>query len=139
MKLDEFFRCVGGDYGEAKARFQNDERIVRFLNMFPGDDSMQNLRNAMNAGDKTAKALVSRYIRYVGEGLVNIGNYIRPEIIFMGGGISNQGDWFIKRLQAYVTRYSYGGKRNPYIKVVKATLKNEAGILGAAALVAKSS
>lgn len=51
MKLDEFFRCVGGDYGEAKARFQNDERIVRFLNMFPGDDSMQNLRNAMNAGD----------------------------------------------------------------------------------------
>lgn len=43
MKLDEFFRCVGGDYGEAKARFQNDERIVRFLNMFPGDDSMQNL------------------------------------------------------------------------------------------------
>lgn len=51
MKLDEFFRCVGGDYGEAKARFQNDERIVRFLSMFPGDDSMQNLRNAMNAGD----------------------------------------------------------------------------------------
>ena len=42
MKLDEFFRCVGGGYGEAKARFQNDERIVRFLNMFPGDDSMQN-------------------------------------------------------------------------------------------------
>ena len=41
---------IGGDYGEAKARFQNDERIVRFLNMFPGDDSMQNLTNAMNTG-----------------------------------------------------------------------------------------
>ena len=53
MKLDEFFRCVGGDYGEAKARFQNDERIVRFLNMFPGDDSMQNLTNVINAGDTT--------------------------------------------------------------------------------------
>ena len=53
MKLDEFFRCVGGDYGEAKARFQNDERIVRFLNMVPGDDSMQNLTNAMNTGDTT--------------------------------------------------------------------------------------
>lgn len=44
---------VGGGYGEAKARFQNDERIVRFLNMFPGDDSMQNLTNAMNTGDTT--------------------------------------------------------------------------------------
>ena len=53
MKLDEFFCCVGGDYGKAKARFQNDERIVRFLNMFPGDDSMQNLTNAMNTGDTT--------------------------------------------------------------------------------------
>ena len=53
MKLDEFFRCVGGGYGEAKARFQNDERIVRFLNMFPGDNSMQNLTNAMNTGDTT--------------------------------------------------------------------------------------
>lgn len=49
---NEFFRCVGG-YGEAKARFQNDERIVRFLNMFPGDDSMQNLTNAMNTSDTT--------------------------------------------------------------------------------------
>lgn len=44
---------IGGDYGKAKARFQNDERIVRFLNMFPGDDSMQNLTNAMNTGDTT--------------------------------------------------------------------------------------
>ena len=44
---------IGGGYGEAKARFQNDERIVRFLNMFPGDDSMQNLTNAMNTGDTT--------------------------------------------------------------------------------------
>ena len=24
MKLDEFFRCVGGGYGEAKARLQNE-------------------------------------------------------------------------------------------------------------------
>ena len=44
MKLDEFFRCVGGGYGEAKARFQNDERIVRFLNMFPGDDTQSMAR-----------------------------------------------------------------------------------------------
>ena len=50
MKLDEFFHCVGG-YGEAKVRFQNDERIVRFLGMVPGDDSMQNLTTVINAGD----------------------------------------------------------------------------------------
>lgn len=51
MKLNGFFSSVGGDYGEAKARFQSDERIARFLRMFPGDDSMQNLSAAVSAND----------------------------------------------------------------------------------------
>ena len=69
MKLDEFFRCVGGDYGEAKARFQNDERIVRFLNMFPGDDSMQNLTNAMNTGDTTTAFCAVNTLKGVAQNL----------------------------------------------------------------------
>ena len=56
---------IGGDYGEAKARFQNDERIVRFLNMFPGDDSMQNLTNAMNTGDTTTAFRAVRTLKGV--------------------------------------------------------------------------
>lgn len=40
MKLNEFYSTIGGDYTEARARFQSDERIARFLKMFPGDDSM---------------------------------------------------------------------------------------------------
>ena len=51
MKLNGFFSSVGGDYGEAKARFQSDERIARFLRMFLGDDSMQNLSAAVSAND----------------------------------------------------------------------------------------
>ena len=51
MKLNEFYSTVGGDYTEAKARFQSDERIARFLKMFPGDDSMQNLSAAVAAND----------------------------------------------------------------------------------------
>lgn len=117
-----------------RAMEKHPESLMHEIAKKEGKVSGRTAFDAMHAGDKTAKTLVSRYIRYVGEGLVNIGNYIRPEIIFLGGGISNQGDWFIKRLQAYVTRYSYGGRRNPYIKVLAATLKNEAGIIGAAAL-----
>ena len=37
MKLNEFYSTIGGDYTEARARFQSDERIARFLKMFPGD------------------------------------------------------------------------------------------------------
>ena len=65
MKLDEFFRCVGGDYGEAKARFQNDERIVRFLGIFLFDDSFQNLTNALNSCDTTTAFCAVNTLKFV--------------------------------------------------------------------------
>ena len=81
MKLDEFFRCVGGDYGEAKARFQNGERIVRFLNMFPGDDSMQNLTNAMNASDTTTAFRAVHTLKGVALNLGQISHHIKTNIM----------------------------------------------------------
>lgn len=84
--------------------------------------------------DKTAIAVIKRYIKYVGAGLVNFANIFWPEVIIIGGGISNQGDNIIKPLQRYVSRNAYGAAYNPKIKVVAATLLNDAGIIGAAAL-----
>lgn len=86
------------------------------------------------SGDKVAIAVVKRYIKYVGTGLVVFANIFFPEVIIIGGGISYQGDYIIKPLQRYVSRNVYGAKYNPKIRVVAATLKNDAGIIGAAAL-----
>ena len=86
-------------------------------------------------GDKVAENVVKRYLRYVGIGLVNYANIFYPEVMIIGGGISNQGDAIIKPLQSYVSRNVYGKQYNPKIKVVCATLKNDAGIVGAACLV----
>ena len=85
-------------------------------------------------GDKTAIATLKRYIKYVGTGLVTFANLFFPEVIIIGGGISNAGDDIVKPLQRYVSRNIYGAQYNPKIKVVAATLKNDAGIIGAAAL-----
>lgn len=89
---------------------------------------------AAKQGDKTAKRVIARYLKYVGIGLVNFANIFYPEVIILGGGISNEGDVIIKPLQKYVSQNVYGAKYNPPIKVVAATLKNDAGIAGAAAL-----
>lgn len=91
------------------------------------------------SGDKTGVAVINQYAKYVAEGIINIVNLLRPDCVLIGGGISNAGDWFIDKIQRRVTRYSYGGRRNPYVKVKKAALKNDAGILGAAALAIKMS
>lgn len=74
-------------------------------------------------GDKVAIAVVKRYIKYVGIGLVNYANIFAPEVIIIGGGISNQGDNIIKPLQRYVSRNKYGAEYTPKVKVVAATLK----------------
>lgn len=90
------------------------------------------------ADDKVANSVVKRYIKYVGIGLVNYANIFAPEVIIVGGGVSNQGDNIIKPLQRYVSRNFYGSQYNPKVKVVAATLRNDAGIIGAAALCLKA-
>lgn len=89
---------------------------------------------AAKQGDKVANAVVKRYIKYIGMGLVNFANLFYPEIIIVGGGISKEGDVLVKPLQRYVSRNVYGSQYNPKIKVVAATLGNDAGIIGAATL-----
>lgn len=89
---------------------------------------------AAERGCKTAKSVIRKYLVYVGDGMVNLVNIFRPQIFIVGGGISKEGDKIIKPLQKYVNKYSYAPKYSPKVKVVPATLFNDAGILGAAAL-----
>ncbi|HHX49329.1 MAG TPA: ROK family protein [Clostridiales bacterium] len=90
--------------------------------------------DAERLGDAVGKKVVKKYLRYVGEGLVNLVNIFRPEIVLIGGGISNEGDALMKRIQRFVNRYSYGGENKTKVLVKKAELKNDAGIYGCLAL-----
>ena len=85
-------------------------------------------------GDRAAMEVVDRYIKYLGEGIVNFCNIFYPEIVLIGGGVSNQGDSLIKPLQSFVDTNVYGKEYNPKIKVTKAVLGNDAGIIGASLL-----
>ncbi|MDR1906522.1 MAG: ROK family protein [Clostridiales bacterium] len=87
-------------------------------------------------GDKAAREVVDKYIQYVGEGIVNLANIFRPELILIGGGISNEGDALILPLQEFMDKKCYGMiNGNPRVLVQKASLTNDAGILGAASLI----
>jgi len=84
--------------------------------------------------DKTAVSVLKKYIKYLGDGVTNFVNIFFPEVVVIGGGISNEGDFLIKPLQRYVSSHLYGKQYNPKVKVVKAALGNDAGIIGAASL-----
>lgn len=89
---------------------------------------------AAKKGDRAGKAVVKRYLNYVAEGIVDMINIFRPEVVLLGGGISHEGDYILKPIQRHINRYSYGAAyvKPPVIKL--ATLGNDAGIIGAAML-----
>lgn len=87
-----------------------------------------------SAKDKAAKDVVKTYLGYLSEGLVNVTNIFQPELICLGGGVSNQGKKLVKPLQRGIDKYSLPrfGKENTKVDI--AELGNDAGIIGAALL-----
>ena len=89
---------------------------------------------AMKQGDTAGAKVVSKYIKFLGEGIVNIINTLRPEVVILGGGVCAEGDYLLTPLNKFIRKYSYGGKYGPPTKLLTATLGNDAGLVGAAAL-----
>ncbi len=89
---------------------------------------------AAKNGDAAGQAVVDKYIQYISEGLVDIINIFRPEILIIGGGICNEGEYLLKPIREFLRKHSYGGSRHPEQKLAVAALGNDAGIIGAAFL-----
>ena len=85
-------------------------------------------------GDKTANKVVDLYVKYLGEGLLNFCNIFRPQVIVLGGGISNQKEYLKDKLEKYLEARNYGLKNAPKVEILIANFKNDAGIIGAATL-----
>lgn len=85
-------------------------------------------------GDPSANFVVNKYIKYLGEGILNFCNVFRPQIILLGGGVSNQGDYLIEKVKEYCGSRHYGYKNTPLVEIKCASLKNDAGVIGAASL-----
>ncbi len=104
------------------------------INENSGEANGKMVFDCAHAGDKTAKQLLDRYIRYIGEGIVNLINILQPEYVVVGGGISNQKDALIEPIKEYVSSRIYGAGRIECPRIVAARMGNDAGIIGAALL-----
>ena len=85
-------------------------------------------------GDVSAQIVIDTYVKYLSEGILNMCNIFRPQVILLGGGISNQGDYLVDKVVKYCEERNYGYKNTPKVEIRVATLKNDAGIVGAACL-----
>lgn len=93
----------------------------------------KNIFDCAKEGDAVAKALVDRFIDFMGQFFVNVANSFGVKVIVVGGGISKEGQWLADQLREIVVREMYAGERFAPA-IVMATLGNDAGVIGAAML-----
>lgn len=74
------------------------------------------------------------YIHEVAGGIQSLMMVFMPEVIAIGGGLSNAGSVLVDAVRAAVEQTSAYQKYCPFTRIVQAHFRNDAGVIGAAAL-----
>ena len=88
---------------------------------------------AAKGGDQAAIDVLNRYNYYIADGITNIANILQPEVIVLGGGLSNEGDYLLNPITERVRKDVFC-KQVPLPLIKISNLRNDAGIIGAALL-----
>lgn len=90
---------------------------------------------AAQRGDKTAQAVVDRYIADLACGTANLVNIFFPEVVAFSGGIANQGEALLTPLREQVRAMTFGSAYAvKHTRIESCTLGYRAGVIGAALL-----
>ncbi len=90
--------------------------------------------DAMRKNDQEGIKLVNTYIEYLACGIANIINIFQPEVLSIGGGISNEKHYLLDPLMQLVDKEQYTRNNSAKTVVKIAEMGNDAGIVGAAGL-----
>ena len=82
--------------------------------------------------ERKAKQVMDESLEMFSVGIASLMNILNPEIIVIGGGLSNLPVY--RQLNRWTKKYTVDGLRK-YVKIVKNKLGDSAGVYGAAALV----
>ena len=94
--------------------------------------------DAAKEGDPAAAELLADLGTWVGEGAASVTAVLDPELIVIGGGVADAGDLLLEPARAAFRRQLTGRGHRPEARFALASLGNDAGIIGAAALAAES-
>lgn len=88
--------------------------------------------DAMRLGDECATKVCNTYMEYIAIGTVNLVNIFQPDLICFGGGICNEGETLLGPIRELIKKWRYSKYQDKQTEICKATLGNDAGIIGAA-------
>ena len=89
--------------------------------------------DAAKAQDSAAMDVFQRYCSYLAQAIGNVVNFLDPEIIVLGGGVSKAGSFLLDHVRDKYSQYVIY-RDQPMTSVELAVLGADAGIIGAAML-----
>lgn len=89
---------------------------------------------AARAGDQVARSILARAGEFLGRGMALLAHLFDPERFVIGGGVSNAGELLLEPARQAARRHVLPSYRDTF-DVVQAELGDNAGLVGAAALV----
>lgn len=89
---------------------------------------------AAQEGDLVARGILRQVGEYLGLASAMLVSALNPELIVVGGGASKGGEFLLEPIRQVISRRAMPGPSG-VVKVVQATLGNDAGLIGAASLV----
>jgi len=115
--------------GEGKGKSSTRDLFLSQKRVSSGD-----LRKCVQRGDDMVIKTLKRAARYLGIGFGSLINLFSPEVIIVGGGVTEAlGEEFLEEARASAQRYALP-MAGDNVRILPAALGDNAGILGAAAL-----
>ena len=126
-------QCTCGRLGCLEAYASATALMASYTERTGSNITAKEIFDRVRQGEKEAAEVFEKFQYYLGEGLITIGNILRPEVIVIGGGVSKSADLYISYLEDYVNDRIYGGQSLP-IHIAAAKYGNDAGMIGATLL-----
>jgi glucokinase len=87
---------------------------------------------AADQGDVEAQSILAEAMDYLGIGMANLVNLFNPELIVIGGGLTNIGEGLFDPVRRAIVRHAFHTPAET-VRVVRAELGDKVGVLGAVA------
>ena len=127
--------CNCGGHGCFEAYIGNRPLVARANALMDRRDmTLEGMFQLAKAGNSKALRFWRETAEHLGNGLVTVVNLLNPRLIVIGGGVSNNDRFLFKTARAVIARRAMSTK-SAMVKIVRARLGDDAGIIGAQVLV----
>ena len=96
--------------------------------------TLERLSSLARHGNKRAKGIWDDIGEKLGTALTGVVNLLNPDVVIIGGGVSNAGELILRPLRRAVETRAMRDQA-AHVKIIRAKLGDNAGIIGASLLV----